>query len=619
MRLPAILLPALLVLAAPVAALEPENVLVVINEESESSAEVAAHYLKFRSIPEANIVRVKCSTEEETTREDFDKNIRPAIHDKLISDTKITTVLLMWGVPLKIAETNTENDGEGAAGRDLASVDSELMLGRSPPFPPEGANGNPLFDTEDPIDPEKTPISVCRIDGPSVEIVKDMIERTIIAEALGPAGESLLDTRGTNLGASETERNDTMKQVAELWRDAGLSVHHDDEAAVVDLSSHRLTLHYVGWSAAGQVPAGDPTFRTGAIAMHLHDESASSIRNADAHWVGPMLSWGATAAIGTANQAYLMGFPREDIFWDRLLNGFSFGEAAIYASRLVSWQAVFVGDPLYTPYPKEFADLHTERRELIAAALAGGDKDEDAPELAPLLKNCVELLRHRAEAIQQGISNDPMASLQLLNKLRVTVKDMGLDEWLAMQAEPFSIELKKLFDRMKADFKEDIWNTSRLEDALRNWKGLPIYAEIEAFEAEVAKKQEKKADGYLKKARANLAGRKYMAAWMLAAEAKRHHFSSASDQAGEVLDEIRDSDQYGAVCEAAETELAKLVAKARKNYDKEKYDKARKELWGKWDLYPECESRDAALALMTEIEARLEEEAAAKEEKDKNK
>src|SRR5205085_9973341 len=108
-----------------------------------------------------------------------------------------------------------------------------------------------------------------------------------------------------------------------------------------------------GWYAAtmaGPFTQPDFQFVPGAIAVHIHSFSASTLHDEKANWAGPLLSKGAAATIGNVYEPYLQLTAHLDIFNDRLLHGFTFAESAYMATRALSWMSVAVGDPLYRPY-----------------------------------------------------------------------------------------------------------------------------------------------------------------------------------------------------------------------------------------------------------------------------
>ena len=63
---------------------------------------------------------------------------------------------------------------------------------------------------------------------------------------------------------------------------------------------------------------------------------------------------GITATMGNVYEPFLEGAHFPDVFFDRLLTGYSFAEAAYASQPYLSWQSVVVGDPLYTPMAPAF-------------------------------------------------------------------------------------------------------------------------------------------------------------------------------------------------------------------------------------------------------------------------
>jgi tetratricopeptide (TPR) repeat protein len=138
------------------------------------------------------------------------------------------------------------------------------------------------------------------------------------------------------------------------FRDAGYECDYDDREQTFE-EDYPMTdvAVYAGWYAGGITgPFVRPDFRfkTGAIAYHIHSFSAASVRTRTAYWVGPLLAKGAAATMGNVYEPYLSLTPHIDPFFERLLHGAPFLEAAYYSEPALSWQTTFVGDPLYRPF-----------------------------------------------------------------------------------------------------------------------------------------------------------------------------------------------------------------------------------------------------------------------------
>jgi hypothetical protein len=110
---------------------------------------------------------------------------------------------------------------------------------------------------------------------------------------------------------------------------------------------------YFGWYAgtvSGPFTQPDFQFAPGAIAVHIHSFSASTLHDENANWAGPLVTKGAAATIGNVYEPYLQLTAHLEIFNDRLLHGFTFAESAYMSVQTLSWMSVMVGDPLYRPY-----------------------------------------------------------------------------------------------------------------------------------------------------------------------------------------------------------------------------------------------------------------------------
>ncbi len=192
----------MLLCAAPLFSQTAENVLLVLNESSPVSMDVGMYYAQKRGIPQANILRLKTGSEENISREDFDRLIHAPIAAWLtrnFAQDRILYIVLTKGIPLRIT---------GTSGKDgtVASVDSELtllyrrLLGIS--MPPAGPIKNPYFLAEAPLVQAK-PFShadqdiylVSRLDGYNATDIRGLIDRGF---APSKNGKILLDSKGSS-------------------------------------------------------------------------------------------------------------------------------------------------------------------------------------------------------------------------------------------------------------------------------------------------------------------------------------------------------------------------------------------------------------------------------------
>jgi uncharacterized protein (TIGR03790 family) len=371
-----VLLSLLLVLDIHAEQLLAPQTIVVYNKAAPDSADLAKFYAQQRGISRDHIVGLNCPLEEEISRDDYDATIaqplqkifaakhwwtvRERDEQKSVTATSIRFVAVIKGVPLKVRPAATPYPGDKPSegpigGRNEASVDSELSVLGNYSAQISGAVSNPYFQSFKPIGDFQNPILllVCRLDAPTAAIVKRMIVNAIAAEKNGLWGRGYIDAAHNTSGGLQ-EGDKWMAEIQKQMRKVGIPVVYEDTPATFPdgfpMSDCAL---YYGWYTGGIAgPFLQPDFRfpVGAIAIHIHSYSASTLRDENANWAAPLVSRGATATLGTVYEPYLHLTTHLDILNDRLLHGFTFAESAYMGTPALSWMNVMVGDPLYRPY-----------------------------------------------------------------------------------------------------------------------------------------------------------------------------------------------------------------------------------------------------------------------------
>ncbi|HSH93783.1 MAG TPA: TIGR03790 family protein, partial [Roseimicrobium sp.] len=355
-----------------------------------ASEEVARHYASRRSVPDDQVIGLKLPEIETMNRREYSELLEAPLagliekrgwwkwggangtSNKVVS-AKIRYLVLCYGVPVRSLQDGSlvEPAVPGMADHlkvNTAAVDSELScLPRlRETFPRAGfvlnSQASTLVGAN--LHPTNGVLMVARLDGPTPEIANQLVDKAMLAERHGLWGRAYMDVRGIKDGAYKAG-DDWINQAAEASRLAGYETVVDDRPETFGpgfpLSQVAL---YAGWYDGNiSGPFSGPTveFMPGAIAYHLHSYSAHVLRSPDKHWVGPLLSKGATATMGSVDEPYLMGTPMIGVVLDRiLLRGFTFGEAAYAGSPTLSWMTTMVGDPLYRPFQSDPARLHLD-------------------------------------------------------------------------------------------------------------------------------------------------------------------------------------------------------------------------------------------------------------------
>jgi len=358
---------------------------------------LAEYYVERRHVPKDQLFGLDLPTTEAVTRGDYEHRIaRPLLKrlrdgnlliyasnndrqsrekatNEVPIEAKIRYVALCYGVPLKIlSDPNLKEEGMDKLRPELkrneAAVDSELaLLPVLAPKPPlYGAVLNRLYGVTNAalLNPTNGLLMVARLDGPSPEIARGLIDKAIQAETDGLWGRAYFDSRGLTNGTYKLG-DDWMRGSAEMTARLGFETVLDVDAATFPASypmSHIAI--YAGWYDAGvSGPFTLPKveFMPGAFAYHLHSYSAQTIHSPSANWVGPLLAKGATITMGCVEEPYLEGTPDVLTFLGRWIYfGFSFGEAAYACQNSLSWQTTVVGDPLYRPFHTRALDQHMD-------------------------------------------------------------------------------------------------------------------------------------------------------------------------------------------------------------------------------------------------------------------
>lgn len=362
--------------------------LVLFNSSDPESEELARYYAQKRDIPPDQIVGLSCPASEQISRTDFDRTIAAPLREKMESngwwktarvegnkkavvETSIRFVAIMRGVPLKIAAdpsihppADTRNIPPAISSRNDASVDSEIAALGVKDWTPASVVENPYFGRftqilDDSVFPGM--LLPARLDAPTGSMVRAMIDDSLMAEKEGLWGWAYIDGRDITSGGY-TEGDNWMRHLVEILRQRGVPTIFDnlpstlgDDFPVTDAAV------YFGWYAGdanGPFARQDFQFKPGAIAVHLHSYSASTLRSTTNNWCGPLIARGAAATLGNVYEPYLSLTANLDIFQDRLMSGLTLAESAYMSMRALSWMGVVIGDPLYRPYTvwNEFYD-----------------------------------------------------------------------------------------------------------------------------------------------------------------------------------------------------------------------------------------------------------------------
>ena len=394
----------LLCMIPAASALTPDEIVVVANSRATDSVKLAQYYMKTRAIPPEHLIKIGTTWNESCSREEYDNNIAAPIRKAIttLRTTKlIRGIVTIYGVPLKIRpptldfedeeevetlrqqiqqlqqklETTDIQEQPGQNEQitslkeqialllqtdDRASVDSELALVLVPDYPLESWLPNPFFlgfRNKELLLKRNDVLIVSRLDGPTAETVRRVIDDTVAAEQSGLQGTAYFDARWKKPQTNEEKSGYALYDAAlhnaaeKLAQHRQLPVIIDDRPELFEEGSCPDAALYSGWYSLGNYVAAFD-WKPGSVGYHIaSSECASLKREGSQVWCKRMLEEGVAATIGPVYEPYVQAFPPPDLFFPTLAEGYlTLGEVYLISLPFLSWQMVLIGDPLYLPF-----------------------------------------------------------------------------------------------------------------------------------------------------------------------------------------------------------------------------------------------------------------------------
>jgi uncharacterized protein (TIGR03790 family) len=195
-------------------------------------------------------------------------------------------------------------------------------------------------------------LMVARIDAPTPQIARRMIDDALAVEKEGLSGVCYLDLRAARGNGLDVAFDRDLAELGELLRTReGMPVVVDRGPQVFAPGTCPNAALYCGWySLENYIPAF--TFRRGAVGFHIASFELVSLRNRNRrYWCAEMLRDGVCATLGPTAEPYLHAFPLPSRFFGYLLTGeYTLVECYYRSCPLLSWQMALLGDPLYRPF-----------------------------------------------------------------------------------------------------------------------------------------------------------------------------------------------------------------------------------------------------------------------------
>lgn len=194
-------------------------------------------------------------------------------------------------------------------------------------------------------------LMVSRLDGPSPEIAKGLVDKAMEAEKTGLKGTAYVDSRGLTGKDLYSHYDRSLHNLAAFTRSQmGIPTKEERTGTLFAPGSCPQTAIYCGWySVRRYVDAFD--FVDGAVGYHIASFEAVNLRDPNSgQWCASLLKDGITATLGPVAEPYLHSFPEPREFFGQLYEGKCLVEAYYRTKPFNSWQLLLVGDPLYTPF-----------------------------------------------------------------------------------------------------------------------------------------------------------------------------------------------------------------------------------------------------------------------------
>lgn len=241
-----------------------------------------------------------------------------------------------------------------------SSFDSELAMILESNYPIERWLPNYLHYNYDgaPLQQVTRTMMVSRLEAPTLQLTKELIDKAIEVEKTGLKGKVYLDARGAatldqNYGPGTIEDYDSsiLKAHQLLTEHSSLEVVLNDKEQLFREGECPDAALYCGWvSLAQYIDAFD--WNPGAIGYHMTSAEAQTLRTANSQvWCKRMLEEGVAGTLGPVYEPYLLAFPRPNEFFAVLLTGrYTYIEAVYRTKATNSWTITTIGDPLYNPF-----------------------------------------------------------------------------------------------------------------------------------------------------------------------------------------------------------------------------------------------------------------------------
>ncbi|MDX2064832.1 MAG: TIGR03790 family protein [Fimbriimonadaceae bacterium] len=324
------------------------QVLVVQNDRSPASKEIAGYYAERRGILANNRLTISVDAVEEVNETTYREQIEAKVRRYLSTATGIHYIVLTKGVPLRIRESGNSVDAM------LAAMEIDIKPIGKIEMSEFARVRNPYFGEDRPFRHDRYGLYlVTRLDGYTTADAKALVDRAIAAKP--DKGPFLLDASPKMTGAYDA-MNRAMATADGLLTARGFQVQRDDQ---VEMKLPAVpVMGYVTWGSNDPEYSASTyravQFRPGALGETFVSTSGRTFLPATGgqSLIADLVKQGITGVKGYVSEPFLTAMARPDILFDRYTRGYNLAESYYMASPVMKWKDVVIGDPLCAPYPK---------------------------------------------------------------------------------------------------------------------------------------------------------------------------------------------------------------------------------------------------------------------------
>jgi uncharacterized protein (TIGR03790 family) len=362
------------------------RVLVVFNHNDGGSRDVAKYYAKMRGIPEQNLCAIAPIDPVKLGWKEYVSQIKTPVQKCLtaVGPANILYIVFSYQTPYRVDGPDARLNLTFTPDQEVADIWNQL----GPDFPVSRPR-HPYYDeahskaniyqpflpfAEYRAQPDAKMIySVWRLDAATAKLAKGLVDKAIAAEKSGLKGLVCIDRRwplntieDKDYGAGDWD----LHRAADFAREAGFRVIEDANAEEFGTPPAPARCDdaamYAGWYSLNHYNDAF-SWNTGAIGIHIDSLSAWGPRSGT-NWAANAIKKGITVTTGSIEEPALNGLLHPSGTFRDLFQGANVGDAFLRNTNFLKWVILYIGDPLYRPFPRGLPPFNEKQNKEKKAA-----------------------------------------------------------------------------------------------------------------------------------------------------------------------------------------------------------------------------------------------------------